>query len=374
MTSTVGTAATRGLDELPGLEAHVSSSQAFILLHGSVRQLTTANWVHSRHLSKLQVRELERAGQSELPIVRLYEAEPQARSPLPFGPEEDARELLVPTDPMLSGSVHAWPSAPDFQLVVLAQLAEVLLLASPHYGREQALPLYVESGLAWQHPTFLSDVVRVYVSPHNPHAAPITDVLCDALPELEVVRVRNHGRRSNVKWLLVLTPMAFDGHAGERLAFECETALKAGLQPLLLFSPEEATLGEIVEAMPTGMISAGLMQRTVEWHSHELRAVSILLVARALGASMGPGPHLMKAARSCCWGTAELLSNGARQRRGGLAALDDTSNRMLQDCRGRCPSSSRAIGQTQSDDASMSGVQLQAGALLPSGKQQSGKY
>jgi len=265
----------------------------------------------------------------------------------------------------------AWPSSPDFQLLVLAQLAEVMLLASPVYQQESALPLYIEAGLAWQTPTFGTDDVRIYVSPHNVHASPIVDALCDAIPDVQVVHVRNHGRRSGVKWLLVLTPTAFDGEAGERLAFECEAALKAGVQPLLVYCPEEHTFGEIVEAMPRGMVSAGIYgPRTVEWRGNDLKTVSIRLIARALGATMRRGASV--GGRGCCPALLGRWLPGAVPASDGLKRLDDSQNARLairlSSFRMRRPSAMQT-----GDEVAAAGVQLQpSGASRSSGV--SGKY
>lgn len=340
----VGSAAKRGLDELSDLEAHVSASQTFVLLHGSMRQLTPANWLQSRLLGKLQVRELDHAGQSKLPIVRLYESEPKAMGPPPFGEVEEASDLLSPWAAILDGEPVAWASSPDFQLPVLAQLAEVMLLASPAYCHKAAMPLYVEGGVAWQQPSF-ADSVRVYISPNNPSGNAVAELLCEAMPELKVVHVRNNGRRAGVKWMLYLTPTVFDGDEGERLAFECETALKAGLQPLLVYSPDECTFGEIVDAMPKGMLSAGLYgPRTVEWRNHDLRSVSIRLIAKALGANMqaDSGVATAKGCRGRC---ALLLWTQATRFEGGLARFDDTQSRMLMQSNVSRPSRASRVEQ-----------------------------
>jgi len=246
----------------------------------------------------------------------------------------------------------------------------VMLLASPAYCHKAAMPLHVEGGVAWQQPSF-SNNVRVYISPNNPSGNAVAEVLCEAMPELKVVHVRNNGRRAGVKWLLYLTPAVFDGEEGERLAFECETALKAGLQPLLVYSPDQCTFGEIVDAMPKGMLSAGLYgPRTIEWRNHDLRSVSIRLIAKALGARMQAETSV--ATEEGCLGRFDVLRwTRARRSEGGLARFDDTQSRMLMQSNASRPSRAsrlEQIGRRSRDSrveqdavgtVASSGVQLQ---------------
>ena len=104
--------------------------------------------------------------------------------------------------------------------------------------------------------------------------------------------------------------------------------------------------------------------------------MSVRLVARALGASMHAGPQLIKTARSCCRGMVAMVPSVREGR--GLAALDESTNRMLQ-YRGASRRSSAVLSSGRSGASSgaartASGVQLQTSALRHSGRQQSGKY
>lgn len=56
--------------------------------------------------------------------------------------------------------------------MAIARVAERLLLASPAYTHEDALPLSIDRGLAWMEPTF-EEPTRLYVSPHDISSSPL---------------------------------------------------------------------------------------------------------------------------------------------------------------------------------------------------------
>ena len=272
---------------MDGLEMYVGQSQAFLLIHGDHRLVTTGNRLQCMQLDQLQRRELAAAQQRGMPTIRLYDPD-AGELDRTTDQLKRTEDLLSPFDPELEGAMLEWPNGVDFQELVLARLAERVLLASPGYDGFDEVPLYTRSGLAWKQPQFSTPAgCTLYVSPHNPEAKKPAFELSQELHNLKVVDVRSHGRRSRARWLLFLSASTFDGDVGEKLEFEVVTALKSGVQPLILYSPEANAFSDVVQALPREIVSVGLYgPRTIEWRAGVMRPVSLRMIAKALGATM----------------------------------------------------------------------------------------
>lgn len=334
-------------------------------------------------------REVAAARQCALPLVRVHDADP-AKNGAPLAvlraacPVENRDFLLREAPTEAAGGnfpILPWHRLAEFQRLVLALIAEQLLLAAAwaagatHVTR---LPLSVPGTLAWARPTLCARVA-LYVSPHNPEAVEaakeigrlLSDVqLVDTLPvdgaspEDTAQRVRSRGfslRRlksraasqgqvltnwgalrkqpsgddgrflrdgekaaaaSRAVWLLFLTPTCFMAEAGEKLAAEVAAALQRGVRPLMLYSPNACEFREIIDATPPELLRAGLFGLlAIEWRDGALRAVSERLAAKALGARMGHGACEAASARlgKCVAGVA-VAWTAVWRRNAGMAA------------------------------------------------------
>ena len=123
-----------------------------------------------------------------------------------------------------SSTVILWHRLKDFQQLALALICERLLLATPTYSDLTTLPLVVPGGLAWSTPTF-EVPVGLYISQHNPEAKFVAGQLSERFALSMVDRSTTAAANLLVRWLLMLTPTAFEGEAGSTLgptAFESE--------------------------------------------------------------------------------------------------------------------------------------------------------
>ena len=288
----MGNSKSRGLDQLDAVLTYVQRSRTFLLIHGNAKLVGPQNALECVQLDQLQRREHAAAKQSGSQLLRVYDSDAAVRQP---NDSTDIRKLLSPFDPELDEALLEWPNGEDYQLATLAQIAEHVLLSSPGYDRFASLPLYVETGLRWSQVEFPRDVA-IYVSPNNTAADRVALELSEEFPSLRITDRRTLGRRSRARWLLFLSASTFEDGRGESLEFELVTALKAGVQPLILYSPEANAFSDVVEGLPSEIVSAGLFgPRTIEWREGSLNRVSVRQVARALGARLRPAvpeePH-----------------------------------------------------------------------------------
>jgi len=343
------------------LEVSVEASQAMLVLHGSAKYLTSPNCQ----------REVAAAKRIRLPLVRVHDGD-SSKNGLPLDElrrTAESHRLARQHSEYLFGrndeDVIPWHRAIDFQLRSLAAIAERMLLATPAYESLDALPLRVQGALAWATPSFTRPV-QLYTSEHNPAAAEVAEALHahfaevrprvrTALetdpPSLKVCGARStlgdgssrgssRGRNSNAarglrsgleedsgvsgsagaEWLLFLSPTCFGSQQGERLADEVQRALRMGLKPLMLWAPEHGPFQEIYEATPRPLVAAGLYgPLAIEWRGGIHRAVSLQLVARALGAgtdALDGGVCMARVRRA--WRAAISVSNTRQARVDGL--------------------------------------------------------
>ena len=346
------------LKRVNDLERYIEASQAVLILLGAPAYLTSRNCL----------REARAARATKLPLVRVHDAD-TSKGGAPLERLEikcprDLEEWLFPE----GQAPIPWHRGSDFQRLVLASVAEELLLASPEYavGRP-SISLFIEGGVAWMG-HWIGEEVCLYVSPDNPacsEAIPLgskwrkvesgkptkgneitNQKLAQALrTRSEVgsaftneqvegfqliglkpdsfIRVddqyfeqvgaicelqRHLGKLQLVDSildathsLLFLTPTCFQDESGERLADHVVKMMETQQHEIvMLFSPEQVTdFREIIEATPQKLVEAGLYNSlAIEWHQGLLGAVSVGLVAQALGAQ----------ATGCCTRACESVS------------------------------------------------------------------
>jgi len=287
------------LERIDDLERYIEASQAMLVLLGSPKYLQSANCA----------REAATAERLQLPLVRVHDADTR-KNGATFGElrraaNEPRNRLSRQTTAWLldSDDVIPWHRAADFQGLSLAKIAERLLLASPAHKGVEPPSLYVDGGLAWAQPSFARPVA-LHVSAANLDAADAVRVLteehADALQRVDSLDVGGWDAAS-ARWLLFVSPTCFAGEMGARLAAEVAAALSAGVEPVVLWSPETCgDFGDVIECTPRSLVEAGLYGHlAIEWWQGMHRAVSVRLVAKALGARMG-GRADGGCARVCC--------------------------------------------------------------------------
>ena len=261
------------------IEQDVQSSAVMLVVQGSPRYTSSADCL----------REAAAARQSELPLVRVHEWDGPSMGALRRACPEEHRDFLFG-----SSTVILWHRLKDFQQLALALICERLLLATPTYSDLTTLPLVVPGGLAWSTPTF-EVPVGLYISQHNPEAKFVAGQLSERFALSMVDRSTTAAANLLVRWLLMLTPTAFEGEAGSLLVAELSAALRDGIAPIMLFVPQKCTFDDVLQVTPQALIDAGLYsgRPALEWHSGAFRPVSERQVARELGALLAP--------RRCRW-------------------------------------------------------------------------
>ena len=281
------------LESVDALEAYVEASQAMLVLLGSTQYFGSVNCQ----------REAAAARALALPLVLVHDSD-AARNGAPLDNllrSARSHRLSRANSAFLFGAhdgVIPWHRLSSFQLVALAAIAERMLLASPAYADDQAVPLYVPGALAWAQLTFVQPVA-VYA--HNSQAADAARELSAFASEVSVTSSPDAATHR----LLFVSPTCFEGEPGERLAAELAAGLQAGVQPVLLWSPKDCEdFRTIIEATPPALVAAGLYAPlAVEMREGMHRAVSLRLAAKALGARMGRRPW----SSWMCNGLTELL-------------------------------------------------------------------
>ena len=332
------------LESIDDLESEVEASQAVLVMHGSVRYFTSANCM----------RELAAARRLHVPLIHVHESDPNKNgAALPTLRAAATRRLTSADVEHLYDHLSAivpWTRIAAFQQLSIALIAEQLLLASPAYEAEAegGAPLYMKQALAWAEPSF-SQPVALYTSVRNEPAAQRSSTALSSsggstarevamatraafdeisvvseLPELAlataslgtvvkavawasklkaragVSRLPTSFRGESTtltRWLLVVSPTCFEGEAGDALAREVAAALALGIQPLVVYEPDIHEFREILDATPRSLVLGGLYgPLAIEWRAGPLRAVSVRMVAKELGARMHP-PFTAEAGR-----------------------------------------------------------------------------
>lgn len=269
------------LESIDELEEYVEASQAMLVMHGSDKYYASFNCQ----------REIAAAKRLDLPLVRVHETDRNKNgTPLATLKQAASRRLSRQHTDFLfaGGEVVPWHRLKDFQLASLAMIAEQLLLATPAYAREAAVPLYVRHGVAWSRPHFQTPL-SLYCSEHNPPADEVAREIGETFEDV----LRIDSAAAGASWLLLLDAESFTGDAGARLTAELRAVMQAGNPSVLVvYAPADGEFGEIISATPRELVGLGLFgPLAIEWHSGALRTVSVRLLARALGAQMDGQGH-----------------------------------------------------------------------------------
>ena len=303
----------RSVDEL---EAYVGESAAVLVLLGSPSYFKSANCR----------RELTAAMERGAPLILLHDAdERKAGAPL------DELTVACPAEcrAFVFGSAEAprpvvrWQRIWEFQLVSLAQVAEALLLSSPLYHHEAALPLSLP-GQSTSPPAHAGrERIGIYVSRSNAGAWAGAEALKQELglavwltstspawtaggqppPATAPPPAAGAPREQPTRFLLYLRRDTFEGAAGAELAKELRLALAARFPIVMLHENDEAAGGcrrfdPIYHSTPTELKDAGLYDAlAVAWHPGKFRSVSVRLASAQL---FGSGTRAHAAGR--CWG------------------------------------------------------------------------
>ena len=294
------------LESVDALEEYMRGSQAILILLGSTEYFASRNCV----------RELAAAAALGLPPMGVHDAD-VSKNGAPLA----ALRSACPAEHrafVFGGSAPiAWHRVRDFQLMALAQIAERLLLAAPKQpgvaDAVDSLPTCIHGGVAWAALRFARPVA-LYESANNPSVAAAGRELRERFGDgVELAGSVDEG----AAWLLMLSADAFEGEEGARLAAEVEGALRAGVQPTMLYEPEANAFGAIIDATPPRLKELGLYgPLAIEWRGGAFRAVSVGLVARALGAraAHGCGVAWAREWAGACAGAAASVCGGAEAR------------------------------------------------------------
>ena len=261
------------LTSIDELEAHVAASATVLILLGSPKYWSSINCL----------REVAAAETHALPLILVHDADPQ-KNGAPLADLEQSCPEAHHRYVFGGRNVIPWLRVSDFQLASLAQIGEQLLGARDMDPGTRSL--CVRGGLAWARPAL--DAVAVHVSPDSADADAVRAALHSLPPNgPELVAVPPLSAASSMQWVLVLRRGCFGGEAGGRLAAELEVALCAGIQPVVVYAPEDAAFDELMNATPATLRDLGLFGPVaIEWRRGVHRAVSVNQLARALGARM----------------------------------------------------------------------------------------
>ena len=115
------------------------------------------------------------------------------------------------------------------------------------------------------------------------------------------------------RWLLFLSPSSFEEEAGGRLEAALLVALSSGAQPVVLWSPDApGEFGDIIAATPPALKGLGLYgPLAIEWRGGIHGAVSVRLVAKALGAR-ATGDGMCECAKRCAAAAKDFVLGRAR--------------------------------------------------------------
>ena len=205
------------LASIDDLERHVEASQAMLILLGSTKYMSSPN-------CQKEVAAARRCG---LPMVHVHDADSAKGGAVltELRRTADSHKLSRAHTGLLfnaaADEIVPWHRVAAFQLNALAAIAERLLLASPAYQGEAAVPLYVDGALAWAEASF-AQPVALYTSLYNPAAAEAARELSELYSGLQLVG----DREAAARWLLFLGLTCFEGESGVRLAAEVAAVLR----------------------------------------------------------------------------------------------------------------------------------------------------
>jgi len=251
--------------------------------------------------SKNCLREVRAALTMGKPLVLVHEADPdrgggtlaELRSECP---EALQGEIFDAGWPMV-----VWHRFEAFQHVSLKVIAEALLLKTPKYAGEEALPLYIPGELRADSLAFTKPVV-LWASTMNVGARDLADAVAaavagsisvtDATPSRlsSLPRFSGSGGGEATHMLLYLNKSTWAGDGAEALADQVRAA-REGKLPIVMAHENDAErggciFGHFFEVTPRDLIGDGLYHDlAVGCFTDPHRRVSLALLAKALGAT-----------------------------------------------------------------------------------------
>ena len=255
------------------------------------------------------LREVRAALEKGKPLVLVHEADPnkgggtlaELRAECP----EELRAAIFDAGwPMV-----VWHRIEAFQHVSLKVIAEALLLKTPKYASEKALPLRIPGEIRAADLAFIKPVV-LWASTLNDGGRKLAGEVAAAVqgsisvtdePPSRLISLPSasdgNGGVDATHMLLYLNRSTWAGDCAEALAEQVRAARSAGL-PILMAHENDAErggciFGHFFEVTPRDLIADGLYDDiAVGCHSGPHRQVSIALLAKELGATK-------QTARSC---------------------------------------------------------------------------
>jgi len=233
------------LEDIGALESYINRSQVilFFLSRGYFR-------------SKNCLREVRAALSQGKPIILVQEADPDKGGGSPEVLRAECPDDLQPAIFDADWPLVVWMRIDDFQRVSLKMIAEALLLQTPVYATEKALPLTVPGEVQGQNLAFAKPIL-LWASPANPGAKELAGELAAAFIGLTVSTTDTPERATHI--LLYLTR---DTWSDERLAEQVKAARAASL-PIVMAHENDPSLGgspfaRQFEITPQELISGGL--------------------------------------------------------------------------------------------------------------------
>ena len=248
------------------------------------------------------LREVRAALEMGKPLVLVHEADPDKGGGTLADLRAECPEELRAAIFDAGWPIVVWHRIEAFQHVSLKVIAEALLLKTPKYENEKALPLCIPGELRADDLAFPKPVV-LWASTLNDGARDLADAVAAAVAgSISVTattpsrlssppRASDRGGDEATHMLLYLKKSTWAGEGAEALAEQVRAAREARL-PIVMAHENDAVRGGCIfahffEVTPRDLISDGLYNDlAVGCHAEEPhRQASIALLAQALGAT-----------------------------------------------------------------------------------------
>ena len=235
------------------------------------------------------LREVRAALEMGKPLVLVHEADPdkgggtlaELRSECP----EELRAAIFDA----GWPMAVWHRIEAFQHVSLKVIAEALLLKTPKYAGEDALPLCIPGEIRASKLAFPKPVV-LWASTLNEGARELAEAVAAAVAGGVSITASSGDGDEATHMLLYLNNATWAGDGGEVLAEQVRAARRAKL-PIVMAHENDAVrggciFGHFFEVTPRDLIADGLYHDiAIGCHSGPHRQVSLALLAKALGAT-----------------------------------------------------------------------------------------
>jgi len=278
------------LEEIGELANYVEASQSMLI------------FLSKGYFSNNCLEELDSAMCAMVPLILVHETDAsRGAAPLDVLRSECPRPLFDDRKEIIP-----WHRMAEFQLFSLKKIAEHMLHATPLYINSPKPTLYVPGELTTQPLTFRRQA-KVHLSSHNPGVQDIINEL-DARYGLRSLDIKTFTSDTSCARAFAQSPPAsvpktlrreffllhlkrdtFVGPEGVALA-EDVRALRAQGVELVLTHENDVDRGgcpfsRLFEITPDDLIKTGLYKKiAIPFHAYPCRAVSIALLAKALGA------------------------------------------------------------------------------------------